>query len=115
MRNGWLAKLEVALADTADVHVDAGVDAGTYFRQLADDIRAHVCEPFEVTASVEPPGFPDAAVGATISGWCVAHNRSGVWLVYQPAQDRFYGFWGASAAHLGARGVYGSPLYCWSA
>jgi hypothetical protein len=35
--------------------------------------------------------------------------------VYQRAQDRFYCFWGESPSNLGAHGVSGSPLYCWSA
>ena len=68
MQNEFLAKLEVALGDTSGVYVNAGVDAATYFQELANDIRAHMCEPFEVTATVEPPGFPDAAVGGTLSG-----------------------------------------------
>jgi hypothetical protein len=115
VQNEFLAKLEVALGDTAGVYVNAGVDAATYFQELANDIRAHMCEPFEVTATVEPPGFPDAAVGGTLSGLCVAHSQAGYWLVYQPAQDRFCCFWGASTNQLEAHGVYGSPLYCWSA
>lgn len=115
MQNEFLARLESALGDTSGVYVNAGVDVATHFQELANDIRAHICEPFAVTATVEPPGFPDAAVGATLSGLCVAHSETGYWLVYQPAQDRFYCFWGASAGQLGAHGVYGSPLYCWSA
>jgi len=115
VRNACLARLEAALADTADVYVNDGIDAAAWFRQLADDIRAHVCQPFEVTAIIEPPGFPDAAVGSMISGSSVARNPAGLWLVYQPAQDRFYGCWGARATRLGAHGVCGSPLYCWSA
>lgn len=115
MQNELLARLESALADTSGVYVDAGVDAVAYFRELADDIRAHLCEPFAVTATVEPPGFPDAAVGDTLSGVCVARSDAGYWLVYQPEQDRFRCFWGASEDRLGAHGVYVSPLYCWSA
>lgn len=61
-----------------------------------------------------PPGFPRTAVGSSISGQCVAHN-AGYWLVYQPEQDRFYCFWGTDRNNLGAHGVFGSPLYCWSA
>lgn len=115
VQNEFLAKLESALEDTSGVYVNAGVDAAAYFQELANDIRAHMCEPFEVTATVEPPGFPDAVVGSTIAGLCLAHADSGYWLVYQPTQGRYCCFWGASANQLGAHGVYGSPLYCWSA
>lgn len=115
VQNELIAKLEASLSDTSDVYVNAGVDAAAYFEELANGIRAHMCEPFEVSATVHPPGFPDAAVGSTIKGLCLAHRKSGYWLVYQPAQDRFCCFWGVSANQLGAHGVYGSPLYCWSA
>ena len=109
-----IEKLEAALGDTTGVYVNAGVDRESYFAELAEEIRRHECEPFEVSAEVMPPGFDDAEIGSTISGLCVAFD-SGYWLVYQPEQDRFYCFWGEDAAHLGARGVSGSPLYCWSA
>lgn len=109
-----IEKLETALGDTSDVYVNAGIDEHVYFAELADDIRRHACQPFEVSAVVMPPGFPDASVGSIISGQCVAHN-AGYWLVYQPEQDRFYCFWGTDPSHLGAHGVFGSPLYCWSA
>ena len=106
-------KLEAALSDTSDVYVNEGVDEQSYFAELADNIRRNLCEQFTVTGEVMPPGFPDAEVGRTISGLCIAHN-AGYWLVYKPEQDRFYCFWGADAAHLGAHGISGSPLYCWS-
>jgi len=109
-----LKKLEAALSDTSGVYVNSGVDAQSYFSGIANDIRQNVCEPFTVTAVVMAPGFPDSAVGSVISGQCVAHRR-GYWLVYQPEQDRFYCFWGTSPSNLGAHGVFGSPLYCWSA
>ncbi len=109
-----IEKLEKALSDTSDVYVNEGVDEQSYFAELAGSIRRHLCEPFQVTAEVMAPGFEDAKVGSTVSGWCVAHN-AGYWLVYNSAQDRFYCFWGTDAAHLGAHGVSGSPLYCWSA
>ncbi len=109
-----IERLESALSDTSDVYVNAGVDEVSYFANLAEDIRRHICEPFRVSAEVMPPGFEDAEVGSIISGLCLAHD-AGYWLVYQPEQDRFYCFWGADPAHLGARGVSGSPLRCWSA
>jgi hypothetical protein len=110
-----LTKLEVALADTSDVFVNVGTDAQAYLSSLAADLRAHVCPPFPRTATVMPPGFSDAAVGSIISGQCVAHNLAGYWLVYRPEQDQFYSFWGTDRSNLGAHGVFGSPLHCWSA
>lgn len=41
-------------------------------------------------------------VCGTITGLCLAHKDSGYWLVYQPAQDRFYYLGGTSATQLGA-------------
>lgn len=109
-----IEKLEAALSDRSGVYVHAGVDEEVYFSELAEDIRSSQCEPFEVSAVVMPPGFPDAEIGSVISGQCVA-QRAGYWLVYQPDQDRFYCFWGTDSKQLGAHGVFGSPLYCWSA
>lgn len=77
-------------------------------------LREHICEPFGVQAIVMPPGFPFAEEGATLSGTCLAHGN-GYWLVYQAEEERFLCFWGQSASKLGAHGVYGNPLYCWSA
>ncbi|MBB4133428.1 hypothetical protein [Xanthomonas sp. 3075] len=108
------AKLEAALSDTSEVYVNAGTDASAYYARLADNIRQNQCEPFTVTAVVKEPGFPDASVGSTIYGECVAH-ANGYWLVYQSEQDRFCCFWGLESSNLGAHGVFGSPLYCWSA
>lgn len=108
------SRLESALADTSNVYVNAGTDPSSYFAALADDIRRHKCEPIEVSAVVMPPGFPDIPVGSVISGWCLAQGN-GSWLVYRPEVDTFYCFWGDRSDALGAHGVFGSPLYCWSA
>jgi hypothetical protein len=109
-----LAKLEQAMTDTSDVFIGRDIDAEEYLSGLANDLRAHVCAPFAISAKVMAPGFPGMAIGDIISGQCVAH-RLGYWLVYQPELDRFTCFWGESQSNLGARGVFGSPLYCWSA
>lgn len=101
------------MSDTSDVYVNRDMDAESYFEGLREDIRKHVCTPFEVVAQVMPPGFPDVGVGTTLSGICVAFAR-GYWLVYNADQDRFYCFWGTQKNSLGAHGVYGSPLACWS-
>lgn len=109
-----IEKLERALSDPTGVYIGSGVDADTYLTGLASDVRAHICSPFQVSATVMPPGFPGAEVGSVISGQCVAH-RAGYWLVYQPEHDCFYCFWGSDSSNLGAHGVFGQPLYCWSA
>lgn len=109
-----IARLKAALSDGSGVYVNDGVDKEAYFASLADDIQQHLCDPFDIQATVKPPGFPDALEGDVIAGVCVAH-RAGYWLVYQPDQDRFYCFWGTDVKNLGAHGVFGSPLYCWSA
>jgi hypothetical protein len=40
------------------VYVAPGVDGDAYFEELANDIRLHKSEPFEIKAVVMPPGFP---------------------------------------------------------
>lgn len=84
-------KLLARLNDTSDVYVPPGVDEATYFSRLAQNIRNHICEPFEVSATVTPPGFPDIAMGSSISGECVARH-AGYWLVYSPQKDTFFAF-----------------------
>ena len=107
-------KLELALSDASGVHVGNDVDRDSYINELMEEIRRHQCDPFQLSAIVMPPGFPGVSEGDIITGCCVAY-KSGYWLVYQPDQDRFYCFWGTDRGNLGAYGVYGSPLYCWSA
>lgn len=107
-------KLESALTDASGVYVGAGIDRDSYIQELVEEIHRHQCDPFQLSAIAMSPGFPDVADGSTITGWCVA-KKSGYWLVYQPDQDRFYCFWGTDPENLGAPGVSGSPLYCWSA
>jgi hypothetical protein len=109
-----IERLESALADTSDVYVNGEVDAFQYFSELERSIRENVCEPFLVHAKASPPGFPSIALGETIAGWCVAKSN-GYWLVYREKDDCFYCFWGADMQLLSAPGIYGSPLYCWSA
>ena len=109
-----IEKLERALSDPAGLYVGSAVDADAYLADLTSDVRAHICTPFPVSATVMPPGFPAAEVGSVISGLCVAH-RAGYWLIYQPEHDSFYCFWGSDSSNLGAHGVSGHPLYCWSA
>jgi hypothetical protein len=109
-----VTELKRSLADRSDVYVPPGVDEERYFAELAADIEEHLCEPFEATATVIPPGFPGIEVGSVLSGVCVARGR-GYWLVYAPERECFFCFWGTDTNSLGAHGVSGSALYCWSA
>ncbi|HDS1040127.1 TPA: hypothetical protein QDZ42_002969 [Stenotrophomonas maltophilia] len=106
--------LESRLADGSDVYIDSGVNPSEYLEELANDIRLNACEPFELYAVVMAPGIPGFDDGEEISGMCVA-KRGGRWLVYRAKEDRFYVFWGPRPEQLGAHGIFGSPLYCWSA
>ena len=115
-KDAVVAKLNAALAQTSDVYVNAGVDENEYFERLRRSIRQHQCEPYLLSATVMPPAFPGIEPGRTITGYCVAKNeKAGYWLIYSPDADIFYCFWGTSESNLGAHGVLGSPLYCWSA
>ena len=107
-------KLEAALADSSEVFMPKGVDSAAYVAGIADSVRKHRCAPFPLAAVATEPGFPDLPVGETISGTCVAHHQ-GRWLVYDDSRDRFLCFWGTDQRHLGAPGIFGTPLYCWSA
>ena len=106
--------LEDALGDTTGVYVVAGEDVEAYYAHLRASIKASFINPLCVLATIMEPGFPNRATGSVISGICLAHN-AGYWLVYEPEERQFYCFWGSSPESLGAHGVYGSPLYCWSA
>lgn len=108
-----LARLYAQMSDVTDVYVGAGWDAESYIAGLKGALSEAVCNPFPVTAKVDEPGFPDANIGDTITGQCVAHSE-GYWLIYQPEKDRFLCFWGADVDNLRAPGIFGSPLGCWS-
>lgn len=114
MREELLSILEARLGETTGVYVNAGVDAEAYYGGLRSSIRESLCDPFLVNAKVMPPGFEGHDEGAELAGYCLAH-KAGYWLVYRPEDAAFYCFWGATASTLGAHGVTGSPLYCWSA
>jgi len=115
-REQALAVLNSALAEGhGDVYVNPLADEGQFIAGLEANLRAHVCEPYQVSAEVMAPGFPFAELGQNISGTCLAERPKGYWLVYEEEEKRFYCFWGNKKTDLGAFGVYGSPLYCWSA
>lgn len=111
-RSGALAAFEAALSREG---TSICVPPSSSAESIEADIRAHLCEPFYVSAQVEEPGFPFAAVGTRLQATCFAHSEAGHWLVYQPEASRFLCFWGSEPSRLGAHGVYGNPLYCWSA
>lgn len=102
------------LTDGTGVYVQDGVDAEIYFARIAERILKHVCEPYRVSAEVVDPGFPHLLNGERIEGVCVAQSV-GRRLVYRSEDDLFYAFWGTDVDSLEAPGVYGGPLYCWSA
>lgn len=116
MREAHLIReqLHVALNRTDDVCIRQGDDVDRHCEPIRADILASACEPFWVMATVMPPAFPHFSSGQSISGWCVAH-KAGYWLVLNPEDSNFYCFWGHTPEQLGAHGICGSPLYCWSA
>jgi hypothetical protein len=104
------AALEEALEEPGGRIVPPNTDAVAAEQHLL----ARLCEPFEVSAKVMPPAFPFSKAGDSLLGFCIAHDE-GYWLVYQPDERRFLCFWGESKHALGAHGVFGGPLYCWTA
>jgi hypothetical protein len=106
------SSLDVALAGPTIALAPTGHDPVPFLEKLRAEIRAASCEPFWAEATVMAPGFPFAAVGTKIGGFCVA-RAAGYWLVYDPHRQTYYAFWGDSTESLGARGVFGDPIYCW--
>ena len=109
-----LDRLMDSLNDTSGAYVNAGEDEASHLQRLREGIISGLCEPHLVHAIVMAPGLPGQAIGDSIEGVCLA-RRQGYWLVYREQDDQFYCFWGTSADSLGAHGVFGGPLYCWSA
>ena len=107
-------RLERDLLTSTDVHIPPDVDKHAYLADLAADIRRSRCKPHALSALVMPPGLPGRSIGDVVTGVCVA-SRAGYWLVYDEGRDVFLAFWGEDPHGLGAHGVYGSALYCWSA
>lgn len=110
----FFERLERDLRAATDVYVPPGVDEHAYLAALAADIRESRCRPHVVRASVVEPGLPGRNIGDVVTGVCVA-SRAGYWLVYDAENDVFLAFWGDRPDSLGAHGVFGSALYCWSA
>jgi len=114
MKYSATEKLEESLSDTSGVYIPPGTDKDLYFSEPREDIISHKCDPFPISAKVSPPAFPDIEAGNKIDGVCVAH-KDGYWLAYNSEKDIFFCFWGSDAEHLSAPGIFGSPLYCWTA
>lgn len=108
------ARLESAMQMTNDVYAPPNIDSQQYFAGFIEDIRSQLCMPHRLSGEVMDPGFEDFKPGDVVTGLCLAF-RDGYWLVYDEEKDRFYAFWGEDPKALGAHGVFGSPLYCWSA
>lgn len=102
------------IAEPTTAYVNRGVDEDIYIEGLRQSVREAMCEPYPLEATVLEPAFPFAAIGDTLKGYCVA-KRSGYWLVRDPLRRTYYAFWGTVEDRLGAHGVFGDPLYCWSA
>jgi hypothetical protein len=102
------------MAGPSVAYVHRGVDERSYLDGLRAAIRMAICEPYRLQARVIEPAFPFARPGEVLSGYCVA-KRDGYWLVFDPSRETYYAFWGTSEDNLGAHGVFGDPLYCWSA
>lgn len=114
MVNPFLKILQSRLYDGTGVYVQGGVEAEAYFARIAERILNHICEPYPVSAEVVDPGFPHLVNGERIEAICVAESV-GRRLVYRSDDDLFYAFWGTNVDDLEAPGIYGGPLYCWSA
>ena len=114
MSNIARERFEATITDTSDIYIGAGWDREEYLQGLEHGLREAMCEPFNISAIVAEPGFPEAAVGTAIHGTCIA-RAGGYWLVYQEEADRFLCFWGETPELLSAPGIFGSPLGCWAA
>lgn len=109
-----LDKLKERILDASGVYIPPGMDEANFISTIVDDIRSNMHEPYDISAKVVPPAFPGKKVGDLVRGQCVA-NRGGYWLVYDKADDVFYCFWGSDINNLTAPGIFGSPIYCWTA
>jgi hypothetical protein len=109
-----VTRLESMIGDTDDVFVSRHENRVEYLRRLEEGLRKSLCEPFELRAQVTEIGINGFAVGDRITGTCVA-EANGYWLAYFADHDNFVIFWGADKEDLGAPGIEGSPLACWSA
>lgn len=106
--------LEDNLSNTDDVYIGKNQNEEEYIKNNIHSIMEAKCGPFKIKATIMEPGFPGKEIGGEVEGYCLAHSN-GYWLIYQPEEKTFYCFWGSSKENLGAHGVYGDALYCWTA
>ncbi|MCL9983282.1 MAG: hypothetical protein NBV60_09010 [Erythrobacter sp.] len=114
MKTRALARFEEAIRQTDDVFVSRHLNREEYLVRLESSLRDSLCDPFELSAMVTEPGFEGLEEGSLVSGTCIAETN-GYWLVYSQKRDTFLIFWGMQKGNLGAPGIEGSPLACWSA
>ena len=105
--------LEANFTETGGMYIGKDQNEAEYISDSIESIRKAKCEAFQVEAKVYSLEFPQRVTG-TKKGYCLAHNKSGYWLVYHPEEKQFYCFWGATKENLGSRGVFGNALYCWT-
>lgn len=113
MKTRALARFEEAIRETDDVFVSRHQNREEYLVGLETGLRDSLCHPFELSAKVTEPGLEGLKEGSLVSGMCIAASN-GYWLVYSPDRDTFLIFWGMQKDMLGAPGIEGSPLACWS-
>lgn len=112
--NYAIQRLEELIGSSQDVFVSKHESRDEYLQRLEEGLRDSLCEPFELSAQVTQLGIEGLVVGDRITGICVA-EANGYWLVYSHKHDNFVIFWGTRKENLGAPGIEGSPLACWSA
>lgn len=112
--NYAIQRFEEQIGRSHDVFISKQESRDEYLHRLEEGLRDSLCEPFELSAQVTQLGIDGFVVGDRISGTCVAESN-GYWLVYSHRHDSFVIFWGTEKENLGAPGIEGSPLACWSA
>ena len=109
-----LQKLNHDLEDGSEVYIHSSENEAERLAEIRQHLLGSICEPFEMTAEVMAPGFPDLAIGSRIKAICLAHS-GGYWLGWDEVGKRYVCFWGDHPSSLGAPGVFGSAMYCWTA
>ena len=112
--NYAIQRFEELIGNSQDVFVSKHENRDQYLQRLEKGLRDSLCEPFELSAQVSELGIDGFDIGDRITGTCVAKSN-GYWLVYSHRHDSFVIFWGTQKEKLGAPGIEGSPLACWSA
>ncbi|MEK8049218.1 hypothetical protein AACH10_03105 [Ideonella sp. DXS22W] len=112
-RESALTALEIALHPATDLLVADGVDREELTRFLEQDLRASLCDPFQVTIEEFQPNLKAALSSRELAVFCVA-TRSGTSLFYHPQTHRFFGAHGQAPHGLVRQAIQASPLACWA-